>query len=216
MDPYYSRPEVSNSDLKWLKSLLSNTYDSDPTSAFANGTLLDAMITEPEKVDYFKRTVQGEKYQYSDFEFRNAEKMKKAFFKDDFCSNMVKQCTYQKVSVRKDMPIEFDGIKFTLDMRCKWDLFCEGFDMSGDIKSTACLTQNQVEAAVDFFDYDASRALYMDIENRNNDILIFISKANHKVFKVPVKRDSEIYRRGKAKYSEMAFRWFCLFGNVNI
>jgi len=51
----------------------------------------------------------------------------------------------------------------------------------------------------------------MDLENRNNDILIFISKVNFKIFKVPVKRDSEIYREGKAKYQELAFKWWTLF-----
>jgi len=77
-------------------------------------------------------------------------------------------------------------------------------------------TQKQVEEAVRFFDYDSSRAYYLDIENRSNDMLIFISKVNYKVFLVPVKRGGQIYNEGKAKYSEMAFRWWTLFGDLKL
>ena len=56
----------------------------------------------------------------------------------------------------------------------------------------------------------------MDLEGRSNDILIFISKKNYKIFKVPIKRDSELFRQGKAKYQELAFKWWYLFGKISI
>ena len=39
-----------------------------------------------------------------------------------------------------------------------------------------------------------------------------ISKKNLKVFKVMISRDDKIYKQGKEKYEELAFRWWMLFG----
>ena len=50
-DTYYQRSEVSNSDLTELKNLLyPRTQYGDKEKAFKVGSLIDAMITEPEKV----------------------------------------------------------------------------------------------------------------------------------------------------------------------
>lgn len=205
-------PAVSNSDLGWLEEqFMSYQMKIDLEKAYANGTLIDAMITEPHKVDYFKLSVEGEKYQYSSDEFEAAKEMKKAFYKDPFCAAFVKQCKFQHISYQPDFKIQLDGFEFSLPAKCKWDLFRPDIDLSGDIKSTACTTQKQVEEALRHFNYDRSRAWYMDLENRNNDILIFISKVNFKVFKVPVKRGERIYNEGKAKYQELAFKWWTLF-----
>ena len=209
---YRSFPAVSNSDLGWLdEQFMPYQKKIDMQVAYANGTLIDAMITEPEKVDFFKLSVEGESYRYSADEFERAKEMKKAFYKDPFCAAFVQQCKFQHISYHPEFPINHEGFNFTLPAKCKWDLFRPGIDLSGDIKSTACTTQKQVEEAVRHFNYDRSRAWYMDLESRNNDILIFISKVNFKIFKVPVKRDSEIYREGKAKYQELAFKWWTLF-----
>lgn len=214
-DPYYGRPEVSNSDLSWLKKYWEpENVIIDKEKAYANGTLIDAMITEPHRVDYFKRSVQYEPYQFSEAEFEAAKEMKKAWQRDAFCQQMAKQCSFQKISVVPDFKINYEGFEFSLPARCKWDLFCEAIDLGGDIKSTACTTQKQCEEAVRYFDYDRSRAWYMDLENRSNDILIFISKMNFKIFKVPVKRGGELYNDGKKKYQELAFKYWYLFGNI--
>jgi hypothetical protein len=213
IDPYFTRPEVSNSDLTELKKYwMPEEMRFDVEQAFKFGTLIDAMITEPHRLNYFNYTVDQEQYTAEDF--YKAEQMKKSFYKDQFCLQMVKHCVFQKVSVKHDFEIEYDGLKFTLPARCKWDLFSPHFDMSGDIKSTTATTQKQCEEAVRYFDYERSRAWYMDIENRTNDIIIFISKVNFKVFKVPVKRGSELYKEGKAKYQDLAFKYWYLFGDI--
>ena len=212
-DPYYSRPEVSNSDLSALeKYFMPQQRIIDLEKAYAFGSLIDAMITEPTKLDYFKFTCEG--YQHTAEDFERAKQMKKSFLADPFCQQMIKQCTFQKVSIVKDFQIEYNGFKFSMPARAKWDLFCESFDMGGDIKSTTATTQKQCEDLVRYFNYDRSRAWYMDLENRKNDILIFISKVNFKVFKVPVKHGGAIYNEGKAKYQELAFRYWYLFGDI--
>lgn len=212
-DIYYQRPEVSNSDLSWLaKYWMPPQRVIDLEKAYAFGSLIDAMITEPSKLDYFKFTCDG--YQHTSDDFEKAKQMKKSFYADPFCKMMVEKCSFQRVSIRNDFPIEYNGFSFQMDCRAKWDLFCEHIDLGGDIKSTTATSQKQCEELVRYFDYDRSRAWYMDLENRSNDILIFISKVNYKIFKVPVKRDGAIYKEGKAKYQELAFRWWYLFGDI--
>ena len=54
IDNYYSRSEVSNSDLTELKNILHPRMQfGDKEAAFRFGTLVDALITEPSKVDYY-------------------------------------------------------------------------------------------------------------------------------------------------------------------
>lgn len=212
---YRAFPAVSNSDLTWLQKywMPTNQYV-DLRKAYANGTLIDAMITEPHKVNFFTYRVEGEDYQYSLEEFEAAKEMKKTFMKDPFCQSFIKGCKFQHISYNPAFKINCDGFGFTLPAKCKWDLFRPDIDLGGDIKSTACTTQKQVEEALRYFEYPRSRAWYMDLENRNNDILIFISKVNFKIFKVPIKRGDALYNEGKSKYQELAFKWWYLFGDL--
>lgn len=214
-DPYYGRPEVSNSDLSELKKYWQSkeqTYDVE--AAYRFGTLIDCMITEPFKIDYYKLTCAG--ILYNKEEFALAEEMKKAFYRDDFCRILADNSEYQKVSINPAFKIEYEGHAFSLPVRCKWDLFAmPKLKLSGDIKSTTAETQKQFEEAAHYFDYFRQRAWYMDIEGVDNDMLIGISKKNCKVFKIPIKRGDAKYKEGKAHYQEIAFKWWYLFGDLN-
>jgi len=140
--------------------------------------------------------------------------MKKVFLKDDFCRAFIQHSNKQHISYEPNFEIEYQGFKFKLPAKCKWDLFRPDIDLGGDIKSTACTTLKQCQEAVRHFDYDRSRAWYMNLANKNNDVLIFISKVNMKIFKIPIRRGDELYRAGLEKYQELAFRYWYLFGEV--
>ena len=57
-DTYYNRSEVSNSDLTELKNILHPRMQfGDKEAAFRFGSLVDAIITEPARVDYYRLTV---------------------------------------------------------------------------------------------------------------------------------------------------------------
>lgn len=208
-------PAVSNSDLTWIdKYWKPASFIIDLEAAFANGTLIDCMITEPHRVNYFKHRVEDERYIYTAEEFERAKEMKRAFYKDTFCSAFVKSCKMQHISYVPEFKINYEGFEFKMPAKCKWDLFRPDIDLSGDIKSTACTTQKQCEEAVRHFDYDRSRAWYMNLEGRNNDILIFISKVNFKIFKIPIRRGDEIFNDGLRKYQEIAFKYWYLFSDI--
>lgn len=211
-DTYYSRSEVSNSDLSWLKEQLRPREKHDPTAAYRFGNLIDAMITEPERVDFFRRKLGDVEFTVEEFEV--AEKMKHAFYADEFCRNMAKGADGQKVMAARRQ-FNYMGYEFSLPCRCKWDLWRADAFIGGDIKSTVATSQAQFEAAARFFDYDRQRAWYMDLAGSNEDILIGISKVNQKVFKIPINRKSSWYLDGFVKYNELAFRWYVLFGESN-
>lgn len=211
-DPYYSRAEVSNSDLGWLENIFSPpqvVYDLEQIYRFGN--LVDAIITEPETVNYYKRSVKGEVFEKADFD--KAVMMKKAFMKDPFCRKLHEMSTGQHIHSRV-MTIT-NGITFDVAARCKYDLWSTLAGWGGDIKGLAVETQGQFEAACTHFNYDRQRAWYMDISGANTDVLIGISKKNFKIFKIVITRGDSFYLSGKAKYEELALKWHILFSNIN-
>lgn len=214
-DTYYQRPEVSNSDLTELKNILyPRTQYGDKEKAFKFGNLIDAMITEPERVRYDKRMVDDVTYSREDFEL--AEAMRRSIRmearKDPLILYALERSDKQRFMVNQAQRFQYGNFEYTLDTRCKWDFWLPTMGFGGDLKSTFATSQKQFEEAVDFFDWDRSRAWYMDIAGSRQDFIVGISKKNQKVFKVFIKRDDKIYKQGKEKYDELAFRWWMLFG----
>ncbi|GGG97630.1 hypothetical protein [Pedobacter zeae] len=225
-DPYFGRPEISNSDLSALKNLLYPREEiGNKERAYANGTLLDNMITEIEKVDFYRLRVQYCDYQFTQEEFDTAAAMKKAFLKDPFCKMLNDASDYQAITMNYNFDIEYNGFQFQLSagVRCKWDLLARGFKMGGDIKSTTAQTLKQFYAACHLFDYFRSRAWYMDLEGIDKDVLIGISKVNKQVFKIFLDRKAplntearQLYELGKAQYQELAFKYWMLFDGLKL
>ena len=113
--------------------------------------------------------------------------------------------------VNKDQVFQYGNFDYTLDTRCKWDWWLPDFGFGGDLKTTFAESQAQFNEAMDFFDWDRSRAWYMDIAGSQQDFIYAISKKNLKIFKAFIFRDDATYKRGKEKYDELAFKWWMLF-----
>ena len=133
-DTYYSRSEVSNSDLTELKNILHPRMQfGDKEAAFRFGSLVDAIITEPARVDYYRLTVDDE--QYTEDEFRHAQEMQKALRmearRDEFLFKVLGYAETQRFMVNTQQQFTYCGFPFSLDTRCKWDwwlgLFGGGF-----------------------------------------------------------------------------------------
>ena len=214
MDPYYNRPEVSNSDLVELKKhFMPRMQIGDIQAAYRFGTLVDAIITEPEKLDFFNRTIDD--YSYSAEEIEIANLMKRAYLKDEYCRSSHRLAVFQKVFAHP-VQLEHEGFEFSLAMRCKFDRWFPAIGAGDDLKSTACTTQKQFEEAIRYFDYDQQRAVYMTLSGSKRDMLIGISKENFKIFKVPITRDSELFKTGMQKFQDNAFKYWTLFGDLKL
>jgi hypothetical protein len=210
-DNYYDRKEVSNSDLTELKNILHPRIQyGDKEAAFRFGSLVDALVTEPYKVNYYNYTIDD--VEYSEDEFRHAQEMCKALrmesTKDAFLKKVLDVAETQRFMVNKSQEFTYCNFPFRLDTRCKWDWWLGFF--GGDLKTTFASTQQQFEDAVDFFDWDRSRAWYMDIAKSDRDFIYAISKKNCKVFKKFITRGDKVYQRGREKYEELAFQYWCL------
>jgi hypothetical protein len=201
-DPYFTRNEVSNSDLTALKYKLSGRELPDMTEVFAFGNLVDAMITEPDRIDWWRKLMDGQPAK----DFDKAKKMYDVVKSDNNIQNILKNAKYQHISI-KERKFNWKGLEFTMPCRCKWDFF--GY-VSGDIKTTAATSQKQFEAACLHFDYNRGRAWYMDMDNTSKDILIGISKVNFKVFFKIIERNDDWYLAGKQQYTELAVKHWIL------
>lgn len=212
-DSYYLHTEVSNSDLTELKNYLyPRTQYGDKEKAFKFGTLVDALITENERVHYSKRMVDDVTYSREDFELGLAmrEALRKEARKDEFLRAVLSNSDTQKFMVNKSQRFLYGNFEYTLDTRCKWDWWLPSFGFGGDLKTTFAESQNQFNEAIDFFDWDRSRAWYMDIAGSQQDFIYAISKKNLKIFKAFIRRDDDTYKRGKEKYDDLAFKWWQL------
>lgn len=210
---YYDRPEVSNSDLTQLKNLLHPRLQyGDREAAFRFGSLVDAMVTEPDRVNHYRRTVDG--VQYSEDEFDHAKEMllslRNEARHDAFLKKVLETADTQRCMFNKAQRFQYGGFTFTLDTRCKWDWYLPRAGWGGDLKTTFAATQKEFDEAVDFFDWDRSRAWYMDIAGSDRDFIYGISKKNGCVFKKFITRGDENYKRGREKYEELAFHYWCL------
>lgn len=208
---YFSRGEVSNSDLTALKERLHpRPTFGDRESAFRFGSIVDAIITEPERVDFLNHTIDG--VPVDEDEFLHAREMQRALRaearRDPFLAKVLELSDTQCVMVNKAQQFCNGGFTFTLDTRCKWDWWLPSANFGGDLKTTFASTQKQFEEAIDFFDWDRSRAWYMDIANSQRDFIYAISKKNCRVFKKFINRGDAIYQHGRDKYEDLAFKYW--------
>lgn len=214
-DNYYNRSEVSNSDLTTLKNLLHPRMQfGNKEAAFRFGSLVDAIITEPARVDYINLTIDD--VPYSEDEFLHAREMHKSLRMearhDTFLAKVLECAETQRFMVNQSQPFTYGGFPFELATRCKWDWWLQPFHFGGDLKTTFATSQKQFDEAVDFFDWDRSRAWYMDIADSDKDFIYAISKKNFCIFKKFITRGDAIYTRGREKYEELAFHYWCLNG----
>lgn len=212
-DTYYQRPEVSNSDLTELKNMIHpHMQFGNKEAAFRFGSLVDAIITEPDRVNHYRYTVDD--VQYTQEEFAHALEMRRALFseakRDPFLQSVLSGAMTQKFMVNKAQDFTYGGLSFQLDTRCKWDWWLDYAHFGGDLKTTFASSQKEFEEAVDFFDWDRSRAWYMDIAHSDRDFIYAISKKNGCIFKKFINRNDPVYTHGREKYEELAFQYWCL------
>ena len=215
-DAYYQRPEVSNSDLTALKKYFYPdfiTYDPEVSFRFSN--LIDFMITEPHKVDFFKRKIEGYEEPFSIEDFKKASNMRASFMKDDVCAQLIPLASFQKVFTGVQT-FNYGGVQFSINMRCKFDMFMDILKWGADIKSTSAATMKAFTDACYHFDYDRSRVLYMLLSGSSKDMIIGISKVNCKVFKIPITRGDAFWQSGMEKITQLAFQYWLYFENFKI
>ena len=207
---YYTHPFVSNSDLSRLqKSLLAPAEELEYMDALKFGTLVHALILEPETFDHYTRQVVGAPaYEYTAVDVAIARKMRDAFLADDFCRSMLATCAVEYAMYNPSTKFAWNGVEFELDTRRKYDLWNQLVKWGADIKSTTATTESAFRTAINRFDYDRGRVFYAAGSGAKRDAIIGISKINYKVFKVFLAEGSELWRSGTDKMNEIAFKYW--------
>lgn len=220
-DPYYSRHEVSNSDLTAFNNRLHPNLDfvkpADRERAFHLGTLVDGLVTEPENCNHYRRTVGDEVYTKEEWAWgkKMLSALRRHAKKDAFLAYVLEHASTQKVMVNPCQHFAYECFDFELPTRCKFDWWLENECLSGDLKTTTATTQSQFEAEIKFIGWAKSRAFYMMLAESINpewgqkDFIYAISKkAPHKVFFKKIIKGDDIYEYGKQQVLDIAFRYW--------
>lgn len=198
---YYNLPQLSNSTLTAMKMEIEGK-EYNVGNSFLYGSLVDAILTEPLRVDRFRKTLDG--YDVKDI-WNGANNCAKAI-REHKSYIFIIHAQKQKISI-SDLEIKYKNVNFTIPARCKWDFFGP---ICGDIKTTSAKSQKEFDEQCEYLDYYRARAFYMDIENTNLDLLIGVSKVNYKVFTKVIKKGDDNYLKGKEQYSFLCFKYWML------
>jgi len=196
---YYFRQEISNSDLSEVYRHFYGGLSFNSDEGLRFGTLFDAIVTEPSKIDFLNLRI--EDYQYTREEFNRAEEMKASLDKEYSISSLISISEFQVVKTSK-----FNVGGVDLPVRCKYD----GFTPAGfgwDLKSTAAKTMSEFLKHCETFHYPRARAFYMDISGAKKDLIIGVSKykvmGKHSVFPVFIDQNHRFYKDGKSEYLDL-------------
>ena len=119
-DNYRSFPATANSDLTWLeKQLMPKEWVIDFEQALKMGSLIDAMITEAHKVDYYSYKLEDVQYLKADFDaaikMKRATRDKRAYENEGkyhFVTHLLENSNFQHISYRPNFEITFEGVTF--------------------------------------------------------------------------------------------------------
>lgn len=204
---YYQHPYVSNSDLSKLKKELQTPeIEYELKDAYRMGALVDAIITEFDKVDMYGLSL-GE-YSYYDHEMKLCSNMAKKF--NSAYRDYIILSEGQKEFYVEDVEFTYEGTTYVLPgMRCKFDLYNPS--VGTEIKTTVATTAAQFLNVINRLDYDRAAYIYMLLSGVKRFQIIGISKkAPHNLFHVPITIDSPLYKSGKRKAEELAFKYYML------
>lgn len=208
---YYAHPYVSNSGLSKLKQDLSTRDAFDSKNAFRIGTLQDCFITEMKRVDFLNRRIDD--YDYTQLEFDWARRCKELFYNHPICQLLSKNAEFQKEFYVRGVQFVWNGVTFMLDCRCKYDGWLGLAGWGWDLKSTqAGYSYHDCLGSIETFDYDRSAYFYMHLTGSSQMPFIFITKDWYKpkLHIVYVKRGDAIWKSGREKCNELAFKHWML------
>jgi hypothetical protein len=200
---YFLHPFISNSR---LTSILPEKRVKNLVLAYALGTLVDAMITTPELVDFIRLRVFGYDYQFTPEQFQLCKAMRNAFRSDPVALELLGLCQGQQEFYNNKVPFMHDGFFFEIPCKVKFDLWSWLLNWGGEIKTTSATTKEQFMKYCDEYDYDRQAAFYMINAGSKKHMVIAISKVfPHPIFIHCVTAGDPFYQRGYAKITPLAY-----------
>lgn len=220
---YHNRKYISNSDLGELRRLMRGEPSLDRKKYFGFGNLVDAMLSEPKLLTPHLLMFKDHKGEqtFTQEEWDKAEEIVHEARKDPWVQHAL-QGELQAESYVEEHEFEWQGIRETLPMRCKYDSLMSMDAMAADFKTTIAANMQGLKNSLERFDNDRQAALYMDLNNLNRFIFIGLGKTRSRstkrypIIHFVVKRGDDFYRQGLAKYTYLAYRYKHLIHNFNL
>lgn len=212
MTDYFELPEVSNSDLGQLRKEIYGVVEIPNLDYhYAFGSLVDAMLTEPEHIIKEARAA----YNFTSDQLAMSEKMVAYCLKDPLIPLMLKKSIGQYVYIRT---ISFkDGLgTFKMKCRCKFDLLNKPMKMGLDFKTLSVDSYKSFIASIEHFDYDRQGAFYMEIAKIDRFWIVGISKKTAEVFKLAIVRGDKYHLSGVGKFTYWARKYYEMIYNLDI
>lgn len=206
---YFLHPYINNSRL----SQFSGKYKPDFIDAYAVGALLDAMLTTPELVDFYKLRIIGYDFQFTEDQFDICKRMRNACRSHPELIKLIRICQGQEEFYTSGVNFEYDGLSFQLNCKIKYDLWSYQLGWGADIKTTTAKSYEEFIQQAYYFDYDQQRAFYMLNSGAKKDILIGVSKSfPFRIFFHYINYGDPFFKSGIQKVNKNAYALLCHTG----
>lgn len=198
---YFAHPFLNNSGLTKFEG---GTSWGNKEKYFKFGTLTHAAILQWERLDVLQQTIDGEPAE----DMPLALKMRGAFYDNVNCRMFRKHCETEVEMYKPQVEFEYEGLKFFLDIKMKYDLWLRQAGYGGDIKTTSAESREEFLEHIDHYNYDRGRVFYSKGSGSIKDIIIGISKANLQIFIVVMNKGDALWKRGEEKLNELAYKYW--------
>lgn len=205
---------LSNSKLSKLKDQLSGDDVPDYTNAIKRGRLLDALVTSPDTVNSYNRTVttkrDGVVNNYTAEEMKLGYKKRDAFMADSVCKQLHETSNFQVDIINE--AVEFDT--YVIACRAIYDGMTRYGNMPWDLKSTNAGSQAAFNDVFHLWDWDRQAFFFMEVCGA--DRMLFVGVENKKpfqVYKKMIMRGDAIWLDGREKTFDLVEKFIFLCAN---
>ena len=193
-----------------------NEYHLAPYLAF--GTLVDALITEPERYDCrthqlrHSTNYEDTVYHYDAESYELASLMRDAYFEHPLCGKLIQVGGKYPFDI-PDFKFEWEGQTFQVPTGGELDVYAGMLQMAGDVKVTSEVTKEGFFKKVDELYYDQQGAFYMDNHGIDFFVISGISRKRSEKNGLPtilnycIERGSKEYQKGRDRYSMWSYRY---------
>jgi hypothetical protein len=182
------------------------------------GQLVDALITEPNKIDFDNRILdnvtryENQRYEYNEYDFNLALRMRDSFYNDPLSSSVVGVAEKYVFSNDEFTLIADDGTEWILPTDGELDLAALNIKIGADVKMTTATSQEAFTQKIVDLHYDQQAAYYMDNTNIDKFVIIGISRKRkekggvdyktgaQKIFHYTMERGDKRYLSGRNRY----------------
>jgi hypothetical protein len=187
---------LSNSGMGKVQDWLDGKEDKAmPEAAFRFGSMVDAMLTQPDELEA----------NATDEELLKAMQVRDAI-RSHPLGGMLLDKAEPQVIITNTLKLDYEGIEFEIEGKCMLDGLIQKMKIGKDDKTTAARTHAQFMASVERFNYDRQAFWYMELAELDRFVFIGASKIKvGEVFIHIIKRGDPMWLSGKEKATSLAY-----------